>query len=216
MIIRRKTKRKLLLLSLLLIAGALYVVLVADVVPWDGIRLHKSVPVEEEPEQEESLPESSEPEEEPAEEEIMIAVHISGAVRKPDQLIYLPAGSRLDDAVKEAGGLLGNADLTAINLAGVLTDGQKIHIPRKGEKVTADPFKDFRQEEVKTEKQSLTNLNTASTIELMELPGIGQTYAQRIIEYREQNGGFASTEELMNVKGIGKATYEKIRQMITV
>jgi len=66
------------------------------------------------------------------------------------------------------------------------------------------------------EVSGMVNINTASASELDTLPGIGETYAARIIEYREANGGFQSTEEIKNVKGIGDATYEKLKDKITV
>jgi len=67
-----------------------------------------------------------------------------------------------------------------------------------------------------SETSGMININTASASELDSLPGIGSTYAQRIIDYREANGGFSSIEEIENVKGIGPATFEKMKDQITI
>ena len=221
MIIKRKTRKKILIAALLLIAGGLYWGIAGGRIPWikGGIRLEAPESVSEEEETPEEAP-APEPEEISPEEPSLMAVHVSGAVQEPDRLIYLEEGSRVADAVEACGGLSEDADLTRVNLAGPVSDGQKIYIPREGES----------EEEVREhtlpatgsastagdQKQDLTNLNTASKIELIALPGIGEVYAQRIIDYREQNGGFAAIEEIMQVKGIGEAVFHKIKDKITV
>lgn len=156
---------------------------------------------------------SEEPEEISYEESTLpalIRVHVSGAVRSPDRVYTLFEGARVEDALKAAGGYTAEADLSKINLAGGVEDGQKIYVPRQGE--------DWNEEEKNEESggNDLTDLNKADKIELDALPGIGPSLAQRIVDYREEHGAFQNIEEIKNVKGIGDAMFEKLRQYITV
>lgn len=155
---------------------------------------------------------------EPTEEaasEAMIAVHVSGAVRKPDQVFYLEEGCRIIDAIRAAGDALEEADLSQLNLAQVLQDGEKIYVPCKGEELAEEDAVHI-QDIVENPQNPLTNINLATTIELQELPGIGEAYAKRIVEYREANGNFKAIEDIKNVSGIGDSTFEKIKDSITV
>ena len=133
-----------------------------------------------------------------------IVVHITGAV---------PQGARVQDGISAAGGFLAEADKTNINLAQLLEDGEKLDILfiEGGSPVLATPVP-----EVVETTTELININTASIAELDTLPGIGPTTAQKIIDYRTQNGPFTSTEELINVSGIGPASYERFKDLITV
>lgn len=154
----------------------------------------------------------------PASKEIL--VHVAGAVEKPG-VYTLPAGSRVQDAVKAAGALAG-ANLDALNLAAPLADGQKIIVPLKDERevVTgvplaqqaANPF----QRTGAAGSTQLVNINTASQKELEGLPGIGPSLAQRIIQYRQEKGPFKTPEDVKNVSGIGEKKYEQIKDYITV
>ena len=153
-----------------------------------------------------------------------IAIHIIGEVKK-EGIIYLDKGSRIVDAIKKAGGATKEADISQINLAYELQDGQKIYIPNKNEKLSEyitissgnNVIIGENKSSVQTEgKEKKVNINTASVSELDSLPGIGPSLAQRIIEYREDNGNFKSIEELQNVKGIGEAKYSDIKDNITV
>jgi competence protein ComEA len=141
-----------------------------------------------------------------------LVVHITGAVPRPG-VYALPQGARVQDGISAAGGFLAEADKTNINLAQLLEDGEKLDIPfiEGGSPVigTAVP-------EVVATTTELVNINTASASELDSLPGIGPTTAQKIIDYRTQNGPFASTEDIINVSGIGPGTYERIKDLITV
>lgn len=156
------------------------------------------------------------------EEVVEIAVHITGEVKKQG-LIYLKEGSRVADAIEKAGGETKNADLSQINLAYVLQDGQKIYVPNKNEKIsqyiTGNSGNNDTEENNTSDlskEDSKVNINTANQSELDSLPGIGPSIAQKIIDYREENGNFKTIEELQNVKGIGDAKYEEIKDRVTV
>ena len=144
-----------------------------------------------------------------------IVVHITGAVPRPG-VYALPQGARVQDVISAAGGFLAEAEKTAINLAALLEDGQKLDIPyMEG----ASPILATPGVEVITNTTELININTASAAELDTLPKIGPTLAQRIIDYREQNGPFQQIEDITNVTGLGDVggpTWDKIKDLITV
>lgn len=141
-----------------------------------------------------------------------IVVHITGAVPRPG-VYALPQGARVQDGISAAGGFLAEADKSNINLAELLDDGEKLDVPfiEGGSPVLATPVP-----QVVATTTELININTASNAELDSLPGIGPTTAQKIIDYRTQNGPFVSTEDIINVPGIGPGTYERIKDLITV
>lgn len=153
-----------------------------------------------------------------------IIVHVAGEVKKPG-IIELPEGARIVDAIEVAGGATKNANLEEVNLAYVLSDGQKIYIPNKNEKdisqnkeyITVGSGNNvIIQDKVTGEKNQKVNINDAKQEELEELPGIGPSIAKKIIEYREQNGKFTSIDELQEVKGIGESKYENIKEYVMV
>ena len=150
----------------------------------------------------------------PAPTERPVIVYIAGAVPRPG-VYALPEGSRVQDAIAAAGGFLAEAQRTEINLAAFLIDGEKLDIPfaEGGSAVLPTPVENTGLPSSSTE---LININTASSAELESLPGIGPTTAQKIIEYREQNGVFVSIEDIINVSGIGPGLYERIKDLITV
>jgi len=141
-------------------------------------------------------------------------VHVSGAVRQP-AVYRLSPGSIVQDAVDAAGGPAADADLERINLAVELRDQQQVYVPRKGE---AEPQPPISGGESGGEEPAgaLVNVNTATAAELETLPRIGPAMAQRIAEYREANGPFAAIEDIQNVPGIGPATFEGLKDLITV
>lgn len=153
-----------------------------------------------------------------------LVVHVSGAVAEPG-VVHLPAGARVDDALEAAGGPTEDADLSAVNLARPVGDGEQIHLPVPGEEPRAgDPGAaapgDAGTGEAPAAGSSgasgVINLNTASAAELEELPSVGPAIAQRIIEHREKNGPFRSVDSLLEVSGIGPSTLEKIRDRASV
>ncbi len=160
----------------------------------------------------------------PAPTKSPIAVHVIGAVPRPG-LYEFAEGARVQDAIDAAGGLLTSANIDSINLAAFLEDGVQLTIPFKdGQAPAAEPSQGGAIElPGSTEESSTTeanpdliNINTASLEELDELPGIGPTIAQRIIDYRDANGPFQTIEDLLNVSGVGPSTFEQIKDLITV
>lgn len=151
-----------------------------------------------------------------------LAVYVSGEVERP-AVYTLPPGSRMSDALAAAGGPTAKADLTRLNLARRLQDEEQVYVPAKGESPPPSPIPPATPPPATSQAPSSPaeppgkiNINTATAAELESLPRIGPALAERIIEYREANGPFASIEEIMNVKGIGPATFEQIKDMITV
>ena len=144
-------------------------------------------------------------------------VHVCGEVANPG-IYELPAGSRIYEAVKAAGGFTENAAEESVNLASPIEDGVQIRIYSKDEAETlaagAAPFDGF--EASGEGKEPVVNLNTATKEELMTLSGIGESRAEDIIRYREENGGFQNIEDIMKVSGIKDAAFQKIKDRITV
>lgn len=166
----------------------------------------------------------------PTEEPQKLCVYVAGKVKSPG--VYdLPPGSRVNDAIKAAGGALGSADLENINLAEKLTDGEQVYIAPRG-KVPPPAMSGVRggsalvssatsrsgeshersgPTKLTKPGQGTVNINSASLEELQRLPGIGPAMAQRIIDYRTQNGRFKSVDELEEVRGIGPTKLDKLR-----
>lgn len=151
-------------------------------------------------------------------------VHVIGEINNPG-VVTLPEGSRIIDAINMAGGKTEEADLSKINLAYIVEDGTQIYIPRINEDLNqvnlisdgagvGVVITDSNVEE--NEVDSKVNINTASKEKLETLPGVGETTAQKIIDYREANGKFKTIEDIKNVSGIGDAKYESLKDKITV
>lgn len=156
-------------------------------------------------------------------QEEQIVVHIAGQVNKPG-IVKIQDGARIADIIESAGGLTQEADITNINLAYIVEDGQKIVIPSKQE-IEQEEYRMTQkgetivQENKNIEKSGgnvMININKASQSELEQLQGIGPSTALKIIEYRKENGNFNSIEEIKNVPGIGDAKYEGIKDNISV
>ncbi len=146
--------------------------------------------------------------------DVRITVHVCGAVVSPGVYV-LPAGSRVADAVEAAGGMTPEAAADHENLAMPVTDAQKIVI-LTAEEAGTDPYGLSEICFGDSEIAGLININTATAAELETLPGIGSVKAEAIIAWRRRHGGFASIEDIRNVSGIGDATWEDIRDLITV
>lgn len=142
-----------------------------------------------------------------------IVVYICGAV-KENKVITLNENSRICDAIEAVGGLTDKADLTNINLAYILEDGEKIYIPNKGEEIetTSNSFNNINN----NSKTNKININKATQTELETIPGIGPSTALKIINYRKENGKFLKIEDIKNISGIGENKFENIKNYICV
>ncbi len=142
----------------------------------------------------------------------VILVDVAGWVREPG-VYEFREGDRVVDAVKAAGGARPGADLAALNLAAPLTDGSQILVMKEGE---VPGTGSGATGSAPGSMGSLININTATGLELENLPGVGPVLGAAIIAYRTENGPFTSIDDLLNVSGIGPATLEEIRSMATV
>jgi competence protein ComEA len=148
-----------------------------------------------------------------------VAVHVAGRVRRPG-LVRLPAGSRVQDAIRAAGGATPGADLDAISLARRLTDGEQIRVPAPG-----DPAPPLGQGAAGPggpagpgtpgATPAPLDLNTASVEQLDTLPGVGEVTAGRIVAYRTAHP-FTAVDELLEVPGIGQRRFDQLKDLVTV
>lgn len=155
-------------------------------------------------------------------DEDVITVHVCGAVNSPG-VYQLGANDRVIDALVKAGGFRDDASEDALNLASRLTDGCRVYFPSideiqgDGNSYKSDEYiTGMDKTDVLDSSNKLVNINTASKDKLMTLKGVGESRAEAIIAYREQNGCFNSIEEIMNVNGIKAGSFEKIKDSITV
>ncbi len=146
-----------------------------------------------------------------------LCVYVCGAVAA-EGVYSLPAGSRLVDALNAAGGFTAEADRTYHNLAGYLSDGQKVYVPTgaETEELTAAERLAGEAESGDRKEPLPVNINTADKALLMTLPGIGEAKAENILAYRKKAGPFQDTGELKKVSGIGEAMFERIKDKIVV
>jgi competence protein ComEA len=144
----------------------------------------------------------------PAHHEEAIYVHVAGAVRQPG-LLKLPSRSRVATAVRRAGGPGPRADLSGVNLAARLEDGQQVLVPVRGAAAAAPGTTQAGSAGVPK-----ASLGSATVEQLDQIDGIGPTLAQRIVEYRMQHGGFRSIGELREVEGIGEKRFETLRDAL--
>ena len=141
-----------------------------------------------------------------------VYVHVAGAVRAPG-LIRLPADARVASALDRAGGPLPRADLTLVNLAAKVQDGQQIVVPRAGT-AGGTPAAGAATGAPAAIPGAKVHLSTATVEELDRIDGIGPTLAQRIVEYRDAHGGFGSLDELASVDGIGEKRLATLRDAL--
>lgn len=178
---------------------------------------------------EENKEETVEENETKKEEIEKIIVHVSGAVND-EGIVELDKNSRVADAIDMAGGVKENAYMKDINLATKLEDGMKIYIPTKEEiekqetninSIITNTYdgnnsKNTNYNNEMGKVNTKININTATKEELDTLPGIGESTANKIINYREENGKFKSIEEIKEVSGIGDSKYEQIKDLIEI
>ncbi len=156
--------------------------------------------------------------------ETTVTVYVCGAVVN-EGVYELPAGSRLSDALRAAGGYDANALHGYVNLAKLVEDGERVYFPdyQEFEELGLVPMSGDSTESASNETAGdsissggKVNINTADVEQLKSLPGIGDTKAADIIAYREEHGSFGSIEDIQNVNGIGESTYNRISSYITV
>ena len=166
---------------------------------------------------------------EPSPTKELMQVQVLGGVVRPGVYSF-PEGSRVQDAVTAAGGLLAGIDPNSINLVAKLQDGQQLTIsgaaaagegsgppgPFAVVPTSNAPFTVISTPGASAPSSELININNASLNQLEGLPGIGPTTAQNIIDYRTQHGPFSAISGIMNVPGIGPATFDSIQNLITV
>jgi competence protein ComEA len=149
----------------------------------------------------------------------VVVVHVVGRVRHPG-VRQLPAGSRVADAVEAAGGATGKADLSALNLARVLVDGEQVRVPAVGDPPVTSPGPGGGGAGTGTgaggTAGSPVPLNTADLATLDTLPGVGPVLAQRILDWRAAHGRFTSVDELGEVSGIGEKLLAQLSPLVTL
>jgi len=134
-----------------------------------------------------------------------LVVHVAGAVRDPG-IYRLPETARVADAVERAGGATGDGAFDAINLAARLADGQQVVVPERGAGADSSA--------VSAAAGGPISLGSATVEQLETIDGIGPVTAEKIIEFRDQQGGVGSIEELDEISGIGPVTIESLRDSL--
>ncbi|WP_050180948.1 helix-hairpin-helix domain-containing protein [Domibacillus robiginosus] len=149
---------------------------------------------------------------------VEVAIDVKGAVSMPG-IYVLSSDQRVNDAINRAGGLTEKADVDAINLAQKVQDEMVVYVPAEGEEVPAvqqPPLSSAPSGNETSSDSTAININTADSSLLQELPGIGESKAQAIIDFRETEGAFTAVEDLKEIAGIGDKTFEKLAPLITV
>ena len=147
-----------------------------------------------------------------------VVVHVDGQVAAPGVYELVEGEARVNDAILAAGGLTQDADISSLNLASKVADGQKIYVPAVGEQQVAAEASGVVAASggVASSGDGLININLATVDELQVLSGVGEATAKAIVEDRQNNGQFTCIEDLMRVSGIGEKKFEKIRDRICV
>jgi competence protein ComEA len=139
----------------------------------------------------------------------VVVVDVAGAVRRPG-LYRLAQGARVADAIRRAGGATRRADLSLVNLAQLVADGEQVLIPRRG----AAPAATGATGGAAAPSTGPIHLNSATLEELDTLPGVGPVTAQKIVDYRTKHGAFSSVDELDAIPGIGPARLDQLRDLV--
>ncbi len=157
---------------------------------------------------------------------LVIVVHVAGAVKRPG-VVFLPGGSRANDALRAVGGFTSSADVNAVNLAMVVHDGDQFFVPSRSasrvspaveppQRVTRQPSGGSGNSSDSQQRPEAIDINTANSAELDSLPGIGPSTAEAIVAWRTTHGPFESVDSLLDVRGIGEAKLDAIRSLVRV
>ncbi|NKQ53820.1 ComEA family DNA-binding protein [Amycolatopsis sp. K13G38] len=146
--------------------------------------------------------------------ESSLVISVVGKVRAPG-LVTVPAGARVADALRAAGGAVDGTDVSALNLARKLTDGEQLYVGVPAP-AGAQPGVVAPDASSGGAGSGKVNLNTATQEQLDSLPGVGEVTAKRIIDWRAQHGTFTSVEQLQEVDGIGTTRFSRLRDQVTV
>ena len=145
-----------------------------------------------------------------------LIIDVAGAVNRPG-VIAIPAGSRVYDAIREAGGPTEDANIDQVNLAAKAVDGSQIYVPRRGfggSGAPSTPTGSIRSD-LRKQPTSVVDINSADATQFSTLPGVGKTLAQRIVDYRAEHGTFRGVDDLLAVQGFGKHRLDQVRQWLT-
>ena len=137
-----------------------------------------------------------------------LVVYVTGAVRRPG-VYQLPDGKRIIDAIEKAGGVTAKADAVTVNLAALLVDGEQVLVPE-----AFSPGAGAAPTGPGPAASGLVHLNSADLVALDALPGVGPATAQRILDWRDQNGGFRTVDDLEQVPGIGPSKLDALRDLV--
>lgn len=147
-----------------------------------------------------------------------LVIDVAGKVRHPG-VYRLPSGSRVDDAVRAAGGARGHADLSSLNLAALLVDGQQVSVgvpPAAGGGAVAGAGGAVGDTASGGPPATVVDLNTATLEQLETLPRVGPVLGQDILDYRDAHGSFTSIDQLKDVSGIGDVTFSDLQSLVSV
>ncbi|MEU8224267.1 helix-hairpin-helix domain-containing protein [Kribbella sp. NPDC048915] len=143
-----------------------------------------------------------------------VVVHVAGKVRRPG-LVRAPAGSRVADVLAMAGGPVPGVDLTTLNLARQVTDGEQIIVGQPTQPPSTQQPPSTTGPPTKAPSTPV-NLNTATLAELDALPGVGPVLAQRILDHRTENGPFTSIDQLQEVPGVGPKKFDSLKSHVRI
>lgn len=135
-------------------------------------------------------------------------VYVTGAVVNPGESFTLPPGSRVEDAIKAAGGMIDDADVERVNLAALLRDGDQVNVP------LINSSKSASVADTLPTASGPVHINSATIDDLQRLPGCGPSLAQKIMDYRQKNGAFKSFADLDRVPGVGKSKIDAWQNLI--
>ena len=219
----RKLDKDYIVIGIIIIAVIVFIVLnIGKVTEFnkgekENTTINASIEESKNDKEEKEIKENKENKEESKEMRTGIFVHIDGWIQNPG-VYEIKENDRVNTIIEKAGGLKEGASIKSINLAARLSDGDKIYIPNREEEkqIETTEVKGNNTGTVKITKNNKININKASITELKQITGIGESTANKIIDYRENVGKFKKIEDIKEVKGIGDSKYESIKDKITI